>query len=130
MGHLGLTPQSVHQFGGFKLQGKDETASQKILDDALQLQQAGCFSIVLEMIPSALAKKVTDELEIPTIGIGAGADTDGQVLVLQDLLGMNKNFNPKFVRKYLSGFELIKDVLNNFSSDIKENKFPTKEESY
>lgn len=130
MGHLGLTPQSVHQFGGFKLQGKEETASKKILEGAVQLQQAGCFSIVLEMIPSALAKKITDELEIPTIGIGAGPDTDGQVLVLQDLLGMNKNFNPKFVRKYLSGFELIKDALNNFNSDIKENKFPTKEESY
>lgn len=130
MGHLGLTPQSVHQFGGFKLQGKEEAASKKILDDALLLQQAGCFSIVLEMIPSALAKKVTDELEIPTIGIGAGADTDGQVLVLHDLLGMNKNFNPKFVRKYLSGFELIKDALNNFSSDIKGKKFPAKEESY
>lgn len=130
MGHLGLTPQSVHQFGGFKLQGKEEAASKKIFEDAVQLQQAGCFSIVLEMIPSALAKKITDELEIPTIGIGAGLDTDGQVLVLQDLLGMNKNFNPKFVRKYLSGFELIKDALNNFSTDIKENKFPTKEESY
>ncbi|MBI1939854.1 MAG: 3-methyl-2-oxobutanoate hydroxymethyltransferase [Ignavibacteriales bacterium] len=130
MGHLGLTPQSVHQFGGFKLQGREEAASKKIFEDALQLQQAGCFSIVLEMIPSALAKKITDELEIPTIGIGAGSDTDGQVLVLQDLLGMNKNFNPKFVRKYLSGFELIKNALNNFSSDIKENKFPTKEESY
>lgn len=130
MGHLGLTPQSVHKFGGFKLQGKEEAASKKIFEDAIQLQQAGCFSIVLEMIPSALSKKITDELEIPTIGIGAGADTDGQVLVLQDLLGMNKNFNPKFVRKYLSGFELIKDALNNFSSDIKENKFPTKEESY
>jgi 3-methyl-2-oxobutanoate hydroxymethyltransferase len=130
MGHLGLTPQSVHQFGGFKLQGKEETASKKIFEDAIQLQHAGCFSIVLEMIPSALAKKITDELEIPTIGIGAGADTDGQVLVLQDLLGMNKNFNPKFVRKYLSGFELIKDALNNFDNDIKENKFPAKEESY
>ncbi len=130
MGHLGLTPQSVHQFGGFKLQGREEAASKKILEDAIQLQQAGCFSIVLEMIPALLAKKITDELEIPTIGIGAGPDTDGQVLVLQDLLGMNKNFNPKFVRKYLSGFELIKDALNNFSSDIKGNKFPTKEESY
>ena len=130
MGHLGLTPQSVHQLGGFKLQGKDELTAKKIFQDSLLLQQAGCFSIVLEMIPAEAAKKITDELEIPTIGIGAGPFTSGQVLVLQDLLGLNKNFNPKFVRKYLDGYDLIKTALNNFNKDIKEEKFPGINESY
>lgn len=130
MGHLGLTPQSVHQLGGFKLQGKDELAAKKIFQDSQLLQQAGCFSIVLEMIPAEAAKKITDELEIPTIGIGAGTFTSGQVLVLHDLLGLNKNFNPKFVRKYLNGYDLIKTALNNFNKDIKEEKFPGINESY
>ncbi|MFA5806108.1 MAG: 3-methyl-2-oxobutanoate hydroxymethyltransferase, partial [Melioribacteraceae bacterium] len=130
LGHLGLTPQSVHQLGGFKLQGKDELTAKKIFQDSLLLQQAGCFSIVLEMIPAEAAKKITDELEIPTIGIGAGPFTSGQVLVLQDLLGLNKNFNPKFVRKYLDGYDLIKTALNNFNKDIKEEKFPGINESY
>ncbi len=130
MGHLGLTPQSVHQLGGFKLQGKDELAAKKIFQDSQLLQQAGCFSIVLEMIPAEAAKKITDELEIPTIGIGAGSFTSGQVLVLHDLLGLNKNFNPKFVRKYLNGYDLIKTALNNFNKDIKEEKFPGINESY
>lgn len=130
MGHLGLTPQSVHQLGGFKLQGKDELAAKKIFQDSLLLQQAGCFSIVLEMIPAEAAKKITDELEIPTIGIGAGTFTSGQVLVLHDLLGLDKNFNPKFVRKYLDGYDLIKTALNNFNKDIKEEKFPGINESY
>lgn len=130
MGHLGLTPQSVHQLGGFKLQGKDEFTAKKIFQDSLLLQQAGCFSIVLEMIPAEAAKKITDELEIPTIGIGAGPFTSGQVLVLHDLLGLNKNFNPKFVRKYLDGYDLIKTALNSFNKDIKEEKFPEINESY
>ena len=130
MGHLGLTPQSVHQLGGFKLQGKDELTAKKIFQDSLLLQQAGCFSIVLEMIPAEAAKKITDELEIPTIGIGAGPFTSGQVLVFHDLLGLNKNFNPKFVRKYLNGYDLIKTALNNFNKDIKEEKFPGINESY
>ncbi len=130
MGHLGLTPQSVHQLGGFKLQGKDELTAKKIFQDSLLLQQAGCFSIVLEMIPAEAAKKITDELEIPTIGIGAGTFTSGQVLVFHDLLGLNKNFNPKFVRKYLDGYDLIKTALNNFNKDIKEEKFPGINESY
>ena len=130
MGHLGLTPQSVHKLGGFKLQGKEEHSAEKIFQDAISLQQAGCFSIVLEMIPAEVAKKVTDELEIPTIGIGAGPFTSGQVLVLHDLLGVNKNFNPKFVRKYLNGYDLIQGALNNFNKDVKENKFPQPNESY
>ncbi|NJD21929.1 MAG: 3-methyl-2-oxobutanoate hydroxymethyltransferase [Melioribacter sp.] len=130
MGHLGLTPQSVYQFGGFKLQGKDLYSGEKIFKDSLSLQEAGCFSIVLEMIPADVAKRITEELYIPTIGIGAGPFTSGQVLVLHDLLGMNKDFNPKFVRKYVNGYGLIKEALNNFNKDIKENKFPQTNESY
>lgn len=130
MGHLGLTPQSVNQFGGFKLQGVNDTAAQQILNDALLLQSAGCFSIVLEMIPAELASKVTNELAIPTIGIGAGINTSGQVLVLQDLLGVSQDFNPKFLRKYLNGYDLIKEAINHYNSDVKENTFPSEKESY
>jgi 3-methyl-2-oxobutanoate hydroxymethyltransferase len=130
MGHLGLTPQSVNQFGGFKLQGNNDAAAKQILNDALLLQSAGCFSIVLEMVPSILAKKITEELFIPTIGIGAGVYTSGQVLVLQDLLGVSPDFNPKFLRKYLNGYDLIKDAVNNYNSDVKEKKFPSEKESY
>jgi 3-methyl-2-oxobutanoate hydroxymethyltransferase len=130
MGHLGLTPQSVHQFGGFKLQGKQNEAALKMLEDAKALEQAGCFSIVLEMVPSELAKSITETLSIPTIGIGAGQFTSGQILVLQDLLGLTKAFSPKFLRKYLNGYDLIKNALDNFSVDVKQEKFPSKVESY
>lgn len=129
MGHLGLTPQSVHQFGGFKLQGNNGTA-QKFIDDAKSLESAGCFAIVLEMIPSELAKEITESISIPTIGIGAGIHTSGQVLVLQDLLGMSKDFQPKFLRKYLDGFELVKNSLNKYNSDVKNKNYPSKGESY
>ncbi len=129
MGHLGLTPQSVHQFGGFKLQGNNGTA-ERIIDDAKSLESAGCFSIVLEMIPSELAKEITGSISIPTIGIGAGIHTSGQVLVLQDVLGMSKDFQPKFLRKYLDGFNLIKDSLNKYNSDVKNKNYPSKGESY
>lgn len=130
MGHLGLTPQSVHKFGGFKLQGQDEISSEKLLNNARLLEEAGCFSIVLEMIPAELAKRITDAIEIPTIGIGAGPHTSGQVLVLMDLLGLLKGFNPKFLRKYLNGFDIIKEALNNYNIDVKEKKFPDLKESY
>lgn len=130
MGHLGLTPQSINSFGGYIVQGKNSFTAKKILDDALQLQSAGCFAIVLELIPSSLAKEITDSLNIPTIGIGAGKFTAGQILVLHDLLGLNKDFNPKFVRKYLNGSELIKDALNNFIKDVKSNLFPSDMESF
>ena len=130
MGHLGLTPQSIHQLGGPKVQGKLEASAQKILDDALILQQAGCFSLVLECIPSALAKRISEKLEIPTIGIGAGPDTDGQVLVLQDLLGMNKNFNPKFLKKFAQGFDLISSALNEYVKEVETKKFPASEHQY
>lgn len=130
MGHLGLTPQSVHQIGGYKLQGKDIQTAEKIINDSKLLEKAGCFSIVLEMVPTEIAKQITNDLTIPTIGIGAGPYTNGQVLVLQDLLGMSKNFEPKFLRKYLNGYELIKEALNKFNNDVKNQNYPNKNESY
>lgn len=130
MGHLGLTPQSVHQLGGFKVQGREKKAQEKIQKQAYDLQMAGCFSIVLECVPSGLAKVITSELEIPTIGIGAGADVDGQVLVLQDLLGFQSNFKPKFVRRYLDAKSLLTETFNKFDQDVKSANFPKEEESY
>ena len=130
MGHLGMTPQSVHKFGGFKVQGKISEDAERIIKEAEELQNAGCFSIVLEMIPTELAKQITEKLSIPTIGIGAGPDTSGQVLVLQDLLGMNSNFNPKFLKKYLDGSKLITEAINKYDSEVKSNTFPSNNESY
>lgn len=130
MGHLGLTPQSVNQLGGFKVQGRDEKAQKKIKEQALQLQDAGAFSVVLECVPSKLAHDITESLEIPTIGIGAGPDCDGQVLVLQDMLGMNEGFKPKFLKTYFNGFETLKDVFNKYHSEVVESEFPTEKESY
>jgi 3-methyl-2-oxobutanoate hydroxymethyltransferase len=130
MGHLGLTPQSIHQLGGPKVQGKIESSANKILVDAAKLQDAGCFSLVLECIPTGLAERVTQSLKIPTIGIGAGPVTDGQVLVLQDLLGMNKNFNPKFLKKFMQGSDLITEAINQYCSETKSLKFPAKENQY
>ncbi len=130
MGHLGLTPQSVYQLGGYRVQGRDEVSSKRILNDAVNLQKAGCFSLVLEMVPSTLAKIITETLSIPTIGIGGGVDTDGQILVLHDMLGLNKDFNPKFVRKYMSGYDLILNALNRYNIDVKLRDFPSNEESH
>lgn len=130
MGHLGLTPQSVHQLGGFKVQGRDQKAREQIKRQALELQEAGCFSLVLECVPSDLAKEITLSLDIPTIGIGAGVDTDGQVLVLQDMLGMNNDFKPKFLKKYLDGYDLISEAFSTFDSEVKNKKFPSDKESY
>ncbi|NQT63360.1 MAG: 3-methyl-2-oxobutanoate hydroxymethyltransferase [Candidatus Marinimicrobia bacterium] len=130
MGHLGLTPQSVHQIGGWVVQGKDQDAEALILEDAKILEDQGCFSLVLEMVPADLAQNVTLALNIPTIGIGAGAHTSGQILVFQDLLGMNAEFKPKFLRRYLNGFELIRDSLDTYSDDVKMLNFPSSEESF
>ena len=130
MGHLGLTPQSVNQFGGFKVQGKTSHERNNIIEQAKLLENLGCFAIVLECVPSSLAKEVTSILEIPTIGIGAGVDVDGQVLVLQDLLGMDESFNPKYLRKYLNGYDLLNKAVSQFDKDVKTGKYPSKEEMY
>jgi 3-methyl-2-oxobutanoate hydroxymethyltransferase len=130
MGHIGLTPQSVNSIGGFLLQGKSDETAKQLLEEAKALENAGCFSIVLELIPAQLAKQITESISISTIGIGAGSYTSGQILVLQDLLGLTKSFNPKFLRKYFNGFDLIKDALNNYDKDVKEKLFPNENESY
>ena len=130
MGHLGLTPQSIHQLGGPKIQGKKSEQAKKILADAEALEQAGCFAVVLECIPADLAQTISLKLSIPTIGIGAGGRTDGQVLVLQDVLGMNPDFNPKFLKKYLNGFTLITQAINSYVAEVKDQKFPDSEHQY
>ncbi|MGQ9643878.1 MAG: 3-methyl-2-oxobutanoate hydroxymethyltransferase [Candidatus Kapaibacteriales bacterium] len=130
IGHLGLTPQHINKIGGYIVQGKNSDASKKITEDAFKLQEAGCFAIVLELVPSSLAKEITERLNIPTIGIGAGKFTSGQILVLHDLLGLLDNFHPKFVRKYLNGYELIKAALKNFHSDVISKSFPNEMESF
>lgn len=129
-GHLGLTPQSVHALGGFRVQGRDATAAQRLIDDALALQDAGAYMIVLELIPEALGKSVSDALTIPTIGIGAGVHTDGQVLVLQDLLGLNPDFKPKFVKKFSNLAEQTVDALNSYSNEVKSRSFPNETFSF
>jgi 3-methyl-2-oxobutanoate hydroxymethyltransferase len=130
MGHLGLTPQSIHQFGGFKVQGTHERAAELLLGQARRLEDCGAFSVVLECIPTPVANYVTANLSIPTIGIGAGGGCSGQVLVMQDLLGINVDFKPRFVRRYLEGFELMKEAFNRFDSDVKNSEFPSEKESY
>lgn len=130
MAHLGLTPQSVHAFGGFHVQAKEKRAADQLLTDALALESLGCFAMVLEAIPNDVARRVTEALHIPTIGIGAGPDTSGQVLVLQDLLGMNPDFKPRFVRAYLDGFALLRDAVDHFAGDVREGAFPAQKETY
>lgn len=130
MGHLGLTPQSVFQIGGHKIQGRSDQQATQILQDALALEKAGCFSLVLECIPEKLALKITKALSIPTIGIGAGQHVDGQVLVLQDLLGMNADFNPKFLKKYFNAAKQFAEIFNQYDAEVKNNTFPTQEHSY
>ena len=130
MGHLGLTPQSIHQLGGFKVQGKNAESEDQILTAAKSLQDAGAFSLVLECVPTELAQKISQQLEIPTIGIGAGLHTDGQVLVLQDLLGLNTQFKPKFLRHFAQGAEWFKGGINEFCQSVKNESFPSQEESY
>ena len=130
MGHLGLTPQSVHQLGGYRVQAREEQAARELLADAKALEAAGAFSIVLECIPSRLAEQVTAALTIPTIGIGSGARCDGQILVLQDVLGLNEGFRPKFLRTYLEGGELVRGALGRYAEDVKKVAFPAREESF
>lgn len=130
MGHLGLTPQSVNQIGGYKVQGKTPEAHHTMLEDAKALQLAACFGIVLECVPSSLAKEISSQLQIVTIGIGAGNETDGQVLVWQDLLGLNTQFKPKFVRRYFDGFSQFQDALDHYHADVLDNSFPSEAESF
>lgn len=130
MGHLGLTPQSIYKFGTYKVRAKEEQEAEELLEDAKRLEEAGCFSIVLEKIPAELARKVTESLSIPTIGIGAGAACDGQVLVLHDMLGLNKEFKPRFLRRYADLDRTITDSVKDYISDIKEGDFPGEDEQY
>ena len=130
MGHLGLTPQSIYKFGTYTVRAKEEQEAEKLKKDALLLQEAGCFAIVLEKIPAALAKIVSQSLHIPTIGIGAGNQCDGQVLVMHDLLGINNEFKPRFLRKYLNLSDQIHSAISHYVSDVKSGDFPNEKEQY
>ncbi len=130
MGHLGLTPQSIYKFGTYEVRAKEDAEAQKLLHDAKLLEEAGCFALVLEKIPSKLAKQVTELVKIPVIGIGAGSDVDGQVLVSHDLLGINKDFSPKFLRRYLNLFDEIKGAVEQYIADVKSVDFPNEKEQY
>ena len=130
MGHLGLTPQSIYQFGTYKVRAKEDAEAEKLLSDAKLLEELGCFALVLEKIPAGLAKKVSESISIPTIGIGAGADCDGQVLVYHDMVGMNQGFSPKFLRRYLDLYTEITGAVSSFVKDVKTGDFPNDAESY
>lgn len=130
MGHLGLSIQAVNSIGGFKVQGKTKESADKIKEDALRLQEMGCFALVLECVPTHLGKEISNALKIPTIGVGAGNGTDGQALVTQDLLGLNLDFKPKFVKVYMDGKTLIKNSIEKFVKEVKSGEFPADENSY
>ncbi|RFM27692.1 3-methyl-2-oxobutanoate hydroxymethyltransferase [Deminuibacter soli] len=130
MGHLGLTPQSIYKFGTYNVRAKEEAEAEKLKKDALLLQEAGCFGVVLEKIPAALAKEVSESLSIPTIGIGAGPYCDGQVLVMHDMLGINTEFKPRFLRQYLNLAENINTAVQQYIHDVKSKDFPSDKESY
>ena len=130
MGHLGLTPQSIYKFGTYVVRAKEEEEANKLIHDAHLLQEAGCFAIVIEKVPAALAERVAKELTIPIIGIGAGGEVDGQVLVLHDMLGINTEFKPRFLRTYLNLFEQITGAIGNYVKDVKSRDFPNKNEQY
>lgn len=128
--HIGLTPQSINAFGGFKVQGKDEVAAKKLIEDALAVQEAGAFAVVLECVPEKLATIVTEKLNIPTIGIGAGAGCDGQVLVYADMLGMFSDFTPKFVKRFAETGNIMTEAFKAYNKEVKEGTYPTKEHTY
>ncbi len=130
MGHLGLTPQSIYKFGTYTVRAKEEAEAAKLIADAKKLQKAGCFALVLEKIPAELAKKVAESLDIPVIGIGAGNDVDGQVLVVHDMLGITHEFNPRFLRRYLNLYDEIKGAVNQYVDDVKSRDFPNEKEQY
>lgn len=130
LGHLGLTPQSIYKFGTYTVRAKEKDEADKLIDDAKILEEAGCFGVVLEKIPADLGKKVAQKLKIPTIGIGAGPYVDGQVLVLHDMLGLNKAFNPRFLRRYANLFDDVTGAVQNYIEDVKHGEFPNNDESY
>lgn len=130
MGHLGLTPQSIYKFGTYTVRAKEEAEATKLLEDAKMLTECGCFGIVLEKIPASLAKKVSQSIHIPTIGIGAGPDTDGQVLVMQDMLGITKEFKPRFLRRYADLDTIVTGAVKNYVADVKAKDFPNQDEKY
>ena len=130
MGHLGLTPQSIYKFGTYTVRAKEEVEAEKLLADAKLLEEAGCFALVLEKVPASLAQKVAESINIPVIGIGAGNGVDGQVLVLHDMLGMTHEFNPRFLRRYLSLFDEITGAVKSYVSDVKSADFPNEKEQY
>ncbi len=130
MGHLGLTPQSIYKFGTYTVRAKEEAEANKLIEDAKLLQELGCFAIVLEKIPAKLAKRVTESIDIPTIGIGAGPDVSGQVLVSHDLLGITKDFKPRFLRRYLNLFDEIKRAAEQYGDDVRSGNFPNEKEQY
>jgi 3-methyl-2-oxobutanoate hydroxymethyltransferase len=130
MGHLGLTPQSIYKFGTYSVRAKEEAEAQKLIEDAKLLESLGCFAIVLEKIPADLGKKVAETVHIPVIGIGAGGDVDGQVLVVHDVLGITKDFSPRFLRRYLNLYETIQTAVIQYIADVKSNDFPNDNEQY
>lgn len=130
MGHLGLTPQSIYKFGTYSVRAKEEAEAKKLLEDAKLLQECGCFALVLEKIPAALAKQVTDSLHIPVIGIGAGPEVDGQVLVMQDMLGITQEFKPRFLRRYADIATIATNAVSKYVEDVKSKSFPSKDEMY
>ena len=130
MGHLGLTPQSINKFGTYAVRAKDDAEAEKLKSDALLLQETGCFAVVLEKVPATLATEVSKQLRIPTIGIGAGNGTDGQILVVSDMLGMTKGFNPRFLRRYADLNGIMTDAIGQYITDVKDKSFPNAEESY
>ena len=130
MGHLGLTPQSIYKFGTYTVRAKEDKEANQLIEDAHLLEKIGCFAIVLEKVPSKLAEKVAKEISIPIIGIGAGSHVDGQVIVLHDLVGMTKEFNPRFLRRYMNLYDDMINAISNFSDDIKSGSFPNENEQY
>jgi 3-methyl-2-oxobutanoate hydroxymethyltransferase len=130
MGHLGLTPQSIYKFGTYTVRAREEAEAEKLLEDAKLLEQLGCFALVLEKIPATLAKKVAEAVKIPVIGIGAGGDVDGQVLVLHDMLGLTTEFSPRFLRRYMDLYDQMTTAIKQYVKDVKSSDFPNKDEQY
>jgi 3-methyl-2-oxobutanoate hydroxymethyltransferase len=130
MGHLGLTPQSIYKFGTYVVRAKEKDEAERLVEDAMLLEDIGCFAIVLEKIPAQLAKEVSEKVKIPIIGIGAGRFTDGQVLVLHDMLGINKEFSPRFLRRYLNLYDQVKTATEKYIRDVKKQDFPSEKEQY